>query len=94
MPIDTTGTLSAAGEANGDYTSGVDMANKLGSAPITGYCFAQQFAEFAFGRSVSPVQEACTVKTMGDYVTSNGGQVHELLASFAAVPNVYRRFHQ
>jgi len=94
MPIDTTGTLSSAGEANGAYTGVVDMATKLGAAPITQYCFAQQFAEFAFGRSVSPVQEACTVKTMGGYVNAKGGQVQNLPASFAAVPTVYRRFHQ
>ena len=94
MPIDTTGTLSSAGEANGAYTGVVDMATKLGAAPITQYCFAQQFAQFAFGRSVSPVQEACTVKAMGDYVNAKGGQIQNLPASFAAVPTVYRRFHQ
>jgi hypothetical protein len=94
MPIDTTGTLSSAGEADGAYTDVVDMATKLGAAPITQYCFAQQFAEFAFGRPVSPVQEACTVKAMGDYVNAKGGQIQDLPASFAAVPTVYRRFHQ
>jgi Protein of unknown function (DUF1588)/Protein of unknown function (DUF1592)/Protein of unknown function (DUF1595)/Protein of unknown function (DUF1587) len=93
-PIDATGTLTSAGDAMGDYTSAVDMANKLGGSKITQYCFAQQFAEFAFGRPVSFSQETCTIRSMGDYVTGKGGQVHELLASFAAAPTVYRRIHQ
>jgi hypothetical protein len=93
-PIDTTGTLTSAGDAMGDYTSVVDMANKLGGTKITQYCFAQQFAEYAFGRPVSFAQESCTIRSMGDYVASKGGQVHELLASFATAPSVYRRIHQ
>jgi hypothetical protein len=92
--IDTTGTLNMAGDAAGDYKDVVGMAAKLGGSQMAQYCLSQQFAEYAFGRSVSLDQEACTVKVMGDYVTGKGGQVRELLASFAATPTVTRRFHQ
>jgi hypothetical protein len=92
--IDTTGTLSSAGDAAGDYTSAVDMATKLGNSKITQYCFAQQFAQYAFGRPVSFAQETCTIRSMGDYVAGKNGQVRELLASFASAPTVYRRIHQ
>ena len=34
------------------------------------------------------------VRGMGDYVTGKQGQVHTLLASFAATPTLTRRFHQ
>jgi Protein of unknown function (DUF1588)/Protein of unknown function (DUF1592)/Protein of unknown function (DUF1595)/Protein of unknown function (DUF1587) len=94
MPIDTTGTLNAAGDATGDYADVVGMATKLGGSQMAQYCLSQQFAEYALGRTVSLDQEACTVRSMGDYVTSKGGQVHTLLASFAAAPTVSRRFHQ
>ena len=94
MPIDTTGTLSAAGDATGDYADVVGMATKLGSSQMAQYCMSQQFAEYALGRAVSLDQEACTIRSMGDYVTGKGGQVHTLLASFAAVPTMTRRFHQ
>jgi uncharacterized protein DUF1588/uncharacterized protein DUF1592/uncharacterized protein DUF1595/uncharacterized protein DUF1587 len=94
MPIDTTGTLTSAGDAMGDYADVVGMAAKLGSSQMAQYCMSQQFAEYALGRSVSLDQEACTVKAMGDYVTGKAGQVHTLLASFAAVPTMTRRFHQ
>jgi hypothetical protein len=93
-PILTTGKLTYAGDATGDYTNVADMAQKLGNSDMAGYCMAQQFAQFAFGRSVSLDQEACTIKSMGDFVTGKGGQVRELLASFAAAPTVYKRFHQ
>jgi hypothetical protein len=94
MPIDTTGTLDSAGDASGDYADVVGMAQKLGPSKMAQYCMSQQFAQYAFGRSVNLDQEACTVRSMGDYVTSKGGQVRTLLASFAASPTLTRRFHQ
>jgi hypothetical protein len=94
QPIDTTGTLSQAGDAMGDYQNVPGMAAMLGNSKMAGYCMAQQFAEYALGRSVSLDQEACTVRSMGDYVTGKQGQVHTLLASFAATPTLTRRFHQ
>ncbi len=93
-PIDTTGELTNAGDASGTYASVVDMAAKLGGSQISQYCFTQQFASFAFGRALNVDQEACMIRDMGDFVTSKGGQVRELFASFAATPTVYRRFHQ
>jgi hypothetical protein len=93
-PILTSGTLGGAGDASGAYNDVVGLAQRLGGSQIAQYCFAQQFAQYAFGRSVSLDQEQCVVRDMGDYVTSKGGQVRELLASFAASPAVFRRFHQ
>jgi hypothetical protein len=94
QPIDTTGTLSQAGDAMGDYKDVVGMATMLGNSQMAGYCMAQQFAEYALGRSVELDQEQCMIKGMGDYVTGKQGQVHTLLASFAATPTLTRRFHQ
>jgi hypothetical protein len=93
-PILTAATLDGAGDASGAFNDVVGLAQRLGGSQIAQYCFAQQFAQYAFGRSVSLDQEQCVVRDMGDYVTSKGGQVRELLASFAASPAVFRRFHQ
>ena len=94
MALDLTGTLDQAGDATGAYTDVIDMASKIADSKMAQYCFTQQYAEFAFGRSVSLDQEACTIRGMGDYVTQQGGQIRQLLASFAATPTVYRRIHQ
>ncbi len=94
MALDLTGTLDQAGDATGMYTDVIDMASKLANSKMAQYCFTQQYAEFAFGRSISLDQEACTIRQMGDYVTQQGGQIRQLLASFAATPSVYRRIHQ
>jgi hypothetical protein len=94
QPIDPSGTLNQAGDAMGDYADAVGMAQKLGASKMAQYCLSQQFAEYALGRSVSLDQEACTIRSMGDYVTSKGGQVRTLLASFAGAPTMTRRFHQ
>src|SRR5262249_5064282 len=44
--IDTTGSLSDAGDADGSYKDVVDMAKKLGGSEIGQYCFTEQFAQF------------------------------------------------
>jgi hypothetical protein len=43
---------------------------------------------------VKPDLEPCSVRAMGEYVMSKGGQVRGLLASFAKAPTVFRRIHQ
>jgi hypothetical protein len=94
QPIDTTGTLNSAGDAMGDYNDVVGMATMLGASQMAGYCMAQQFGEYAFGRNINIDQESCMVKGMGDYVASKGGQMQALLASIATSPTATRRFHQ
>jgi hypothetical protein len=93
-PIETAGTLSDAGDATGDYTDVVDMATKIGNSKIGQYCFTKQFAQYAFGRTISAEQEPCMIRGMGDYVTQNGGAIRELFTSLARVDSAYTRIHQ
>jgi hypothetical protein len=93
QPIDTTGTLSQAGDAMGDYKNVVELAGKLGNSKMAQYCMSQQYAQYAFGRAVNITQEACTIRSMGDYVTGKGGQMRTLLASFAGTSTLTRRYH-
>jgi len=88
------GNLTNAGDATGPYTDVIDLASKLGPSHIGQYCFADQFAQYALGRSVDLVQEACTVRSMGDFVTGKGGAVRELFTSLAHVDTVYQRLYQ
>jgi hypothetical protein len=95
MPVTgTDGTLAGAGDANGAYTSAVDLAKKIGGSQIGQYCFTQQFATFAFGRSVGFDQESCTIRSMGDYVLGKGGGISNLFASLATAPTAFKRVHQ
>jgi hypothetical protein len=94
QPIVISGTLTNAGDATGPYTDVIDMASKIGPSKIGQYCFADQFAQYALGRSVDLVQEACTVRTIGDFVTGKGGAVRELFTSLAHVDTAYQRFYQ
>ncbi len=93
-PIVTSGTLTEAGDASGDFSDVVSLAVRLGGSEIAQYCFTQQYGSFALGRPVRPEQEPCTVRGMGEYVVGKGGQVRGLLASLANAPNVFRRVHQ
>jgi len=92
--IVTSGTLTSAGDATGDFADVVSMTARLGGSEISQYCFTQQYASYALGRAVKPDLEPCSVRAMGEYVMSKGGQVRGLLASFAKAPTVFRRIHQ
>ena len=94
QPIDTSATLTGAGDADGTFASVVEMANKIGASEIGQYCFTGQFAQFAFGRAMGFDSEACTIRAMGDYVRGNGGQLTQMFGSIAAAPTAFRRFHQ
>ncbi len=94
QPIVVSGNLTNAGDATGPYTDVIDMASKLGPSKIGQYCFTDQFAQYALGRPVDLVQEACTVRGMGDFVTGKGGAVRELFTSLAHVATAYQRFYQ
>jgi hypothetical protein len=93
-PIVTGGMLTEAGDATGAYTDVVDLATKIGESKIGQYCFSKQFAQYAFGRTISVEQEPCMVRTIGDHVTKNGGAVRELFTSLAHVDSAYTRIHQ
>lgn len=92
--IETGGTLTEAGDASGAYTDVVDLATKIGESKIGAYCFGKQFAQYAFGRTISIEQEPCLVRGMGDHVAKNGGAVRELFTSLAHVDAAYTRIHQ
>jgi hypothetical protein len=94
QPIVTTGTLTAAGDANGAYNDVIQLASNIGKSKIGQYCFTDQFAMYALGRNVDLSQEACTVRGMGDFVTANNGAIRDLFASLAHVDSEYRRFFQ
>jgi hypothetical protein len=93
-PVVTAGTLTEAGDATGPYADVVDLASKIGDSKIGQYCFSKQFAQYAFGRTISVEQEPCLVRAMGDHVSANGGAVRELFTSLAHVDAAYTRIHQ
>jgi hypothetical protein len=93
-PILTAGTLNDAGDASGSYVDVVDMASKLGDSKIGQYCFTKQFAQYAFGRTISAEQEPCLIRGMGDHVMQNGGAARELFTSIAHADAAYTRIHQ
>jgi hypothetical protein len=93
-PIVTGGSLTDAGDASGSYADVVDMATKLGQSQIGQACFTKQFAQYAFGRTISVEQEPCLVRAMGDHLAKNGGALRELYASIAHVESAYTRIHQ
>jgi Protein of unknown function (DUF1592)/Protein of unknown function (DUF1588)/Protein of unknown function (DUF1595)/Protein of unknown function (DUF1587) len=90
----TSGMLTNAGDASGNYADVVEMASKIGDSKIGQYCFSKQYAQYAFGRTISVEQEPCMIRSMGDHVAQNGGAVRELLTSLAHVDAAYTRIHQ
>jgi len=65
-PIDTSGTLSDAGDASGPYKDAVEVAQRIGQSKIGEYCFNKQYAEYALGRHLNASADACVIRAASD----------------------------
>lgn len=65
-PIDTSGTLSDAGDASGSYKDAVEVAQHIGQSKIGEYCFNKQYAEYALGRHLNAATDACVIRGASD----------------------------
>jgi hypothetical protein len=81
-PIDTSGSLVNAGDAEGAFTDAVGLATLLANSKTVAECFQHQLFRFASGRS--GVEEE---RTFTDFVrpraSARDGKILELLVDYA-----------
>jgi len=81
-PIDTSGALVAAGDADGAFTDAAGMAALLANSKTVADCFQRQLFRFAAGRSGTEEE-----RTFSDFVrarpSGQSGHVLELLVDYA-----------
>lgn len=62
LPVDASGEVIGAGEIDGTYDGGVELAAKLATSEMVRACVATQWFRFSLGR-MNQVDDACAVET-------------------------------
>jgi hypothetical protein len=91
MPIDATGEILGAGDANGPISGAVDLADRLGTSHQVESCVADHYLRYALGRSLVGRGDTCQVDALRQRLEASGGDLSELVVGIVTSPNfIYR----
>jgi hypothetical protein len=77
-PVDASGELLGAGDAEGRFVGGVELAGRLARSAEVRSCVAGLWLHFAVGRPVGPA-DACSADTIKAEFAAAGHDVRKLL---------------
>jgi Protein of unknown function (DUF1588)/Protein of unknown function (DUF1592)/Protein of unknown function (DUF1595)/Protein of unknown function (DUF1585) len=83
-PVDTSGTMTAAGDLAGAFASGGELLGRFSQSHDVRACFARKYFEFAAERSVGP-EDGCAIDTIAKTFTTTG-DLKGLVAAIATSP--------
>jgi hypothetical protein len=89
-PIDPSGTLVSAGDANGAFTDAVGLVQRLAPSATVRQCFPRQLYRFASGRSGGDEETAWATWVAGR-PSATQGQVAELLVDWVQSDSFLKR---
>ena len=81
-PTDTSGTMSGAGDLDGDFATGTDLLDRIAQSQDVKGCFAQKYFEYAVSRLVAN-EDACSVDGLKKSFVPSGN----LLALVLSIAN-------
>jgi Protein of unknown function (DUF1592)/Protein of unknown function (DUF1588)/Protein of unknown function (DUF1587)/Protein of unknown function (DUF1595)/Protein of unknown function (DUF1585) len=82
LPIDSSGTVIATADIDGDFVGGVALAQKLASSSDVRGCFVREWFRYANGRSEIPADQ-CTLQSLGTQFDAEGHDMRQLLTNIA-----------
>ena len=82
LPIDSSGTIIATADIDGDFVGGVALAQKLASSTDVHGCFVREWFRYANGRSEIPADQ-CTLQSLNDQFDAEGHDMRQLLTNIA-----------
>ena len=78
-PIDTSSSVPLNENDYVDVTGAADLMQAIAASPEGQRCYAQKWVQFAYERAVNP-QDACTVDTLAQKLTTSGYTILNLVA--------------
>jgi hypothetical protein len=75
-PIDASGAVPGV---TGTAKNAVELSRLLATSPMIGNCFASQWMQFGYGRSVDTSADACNLQSVQNTFKGAGFNVKELL---------------
>ncbi len=89
-PIDASGWLVGAAEADGDFVGGAGLGQKLAEAEVVRGCMVKQWFLFTHGRSETPLDK-CSVQHVGEQWKHHGYKMEELLVALTQTDAFLKR---
>lgn len=79
-PVDATGKITSAGDADGTFDGAIELASKLAGSEAVQGCFAKQFFHFAFARGETD-DDACTLDALTVALSGNESTFARFIAT-------------
>lgn len=80
LPVDASGEVVGAGDANGTFVGAIALTQKLGQSTTVKECLATQWFRFGYGRSESNA-DACSVHQIQTAFANSGYDMQELVVA-------------
>ena len=83
QPIDTSGSILAAGDATASFNGVVDLAKRMASSQTVQHCVSLQWVRFALARQEAP-EDTCSLATVNAAFDASGHDINALLLSIVS----------
>jgi len=78
--IDDSGEIIEAGDADGKFASGAELARRLASSKKVRSCITEKVFQYALGRLFDPASDTCELSRIDAHLQQNGNRLSELVA--------------
>ena len=78
--IDDSGEVVAAGDADGKFASGAELAKRLAGSKKVRSCITEKVFQYALGRSYYEEMDRCELSRIDAHLQQNGNRLSELVA--------------
>lgn len=88
LPVDASGVLINT-DVDGEVVGAVELSEQIATSETLSDCVARNWVRYTLGRAAES-EDACFVQTARESLTSNGGDVRELLIDLVTSPDFAR----
>jgi hypothetical protein len=87
LPIDASGLVLGAGDADGELDGAIELAERLGQSRQVRECVSRHYLRYALGRSTAGAGDRCQIAELADHLDATTGDPRELVVAIATSPS-------
>lgn len=87
LPIDASGVLLGAGDADGPLDGAIELADRLGQSRQVRECVSRHYLRYALGRGTAGDGDRCQIAALADGLDATSGDPRELVIAIATSPS-------
>jgi hypothetical protein len=78
--IDDSGEIVLAGDADGKFANGAELARRLAGSQTVRSCITQKVFQYALGRLYEPAMDSCELQRIDAHLMQNGDRLSQLIS--------------